>query len=385
MLDAMLDAHGVRSGMFTSPHLVRPNERIRLAGVDIDDAELDRQLEKMRGRIEHGMANGELQVHPSFFEVMTATALQSFADHELRAAVLEVGLGGRLDATNAVEPDVCTIVSLALDHTKTLGATLEKIAFEKAGIVKPGRPLVSGVVQQRGIDVLARICRARRAEMIDARLAVQLVADDGDVFALRSAHARYDDLRLSLPGRHQIDNARVALAAFELLAARMGLRPEPVEVREALAAIRWPGRLQWIEDENGGPPLLLDAAHNPAGLLTLVDHLRAKPLPRPAVLLFGAVSGKPLDRLLGSLSELGDAVVLTRPPVERGVDAEEIAPIARPLFERVEIEPDPGRALDRARAIAGREGSVLVTGSLYLVGTIAGLLTRRSVPGPVGM
>jgi dihydrofolate synthase/folylpolyglutamate synthase len=385
MVDAMLGASGVRSGLFTSPHLVRPNERIRLAGADIEDAELDLQLSRVRARIERGLEEGALEVHPSFFEVMTATALQSFEDHGVAAAVLEVGLGGRLDATNAVEPDVCAVVSLALDHTKTLGGTLEKIAFEKAGIVKPGRPLVSGVVQQRGIDVLGRICRERGAEMIDARLAVRLVADDGDVFRFKTARGLYSDLRLSLPGRHQIDNARVALASFELLIERLGLEPDPEAVRRALREVRWPGRLQWIDGGESDPRLLLDAAHNPAGLLTLVDYLRANPPPRPAVLLFGAVSGKPLERLLGPLSEFGDVVVLTRPPVERGVAPEEVASVAGPFFGRVETEVDPRRALELAREIAGSDGSVLVTGSLYLVGTIAGLLSGERVPGPVGM
>ena len=133
MIDGMLGASGVASGLFTSPHLVRPNERIRLAGSDIEDGELERRLAEMRSIIEQGLEDGRLGVHPSFFEVITATALRAFADHGLQAAVLEVGLGGRLDATNAVEAEVAVIVSIGLDHTKTLGPTLEKIAREGMG------------------------------------------------------------------------------------------------------------------------------------------------------------------------------------------------------------------------------------------------------------
>ena len=152
---------GVPSGLFTSPHLVRPNERVRLAGTDIGDDELASRLAAMRDRITTALDRGDLDVHPSFFEVMTALALEAFQDHRLQAAALEVGLGGRLDATNAVDPDVCVVVGVGLDHMKTLGGTLTRIAGEKAGIVKPDRPLVSGATQQRAIDVLRRVCRER--------------------------------------------------------------------------------------------------------------------------------------------------------------------------------------------------------------------------------
>jgi dihydrofolate synthase/folylpolyglutamate synthase len=384
MLDAMLEASGVRSGMFTSPHLVRPNERIRIAGRDIESVELHRRLASMRDRIEGALARGELQVHPSFFEVMTATALESFKDHALKATVLEVGLGGRLDATNAVDPDVCIVVSVGLDHTKTLGGTLERIAGEKAGIIKPGKPVVCGAVQQRPVDVLRDACRKRGARWIDARLAVRLVAEDENGFTLRTSRATYPGLRLSLAGRHQIDNARVALAAFELLAETLGLGPDPDAVRDGLARVRWPGRLQWIRADGDGPDLLLDAAHNPSGLRSLISHLRENELGRP-VLLFGATSGKPLRRLLEPLSSFSDAAVLTAPPVERGIDPEELMRIAAPLFERVETLPDPADALRRAQEIAGTERPVLVTGSLYLVGEILGLLSDAEVPGPVAM
>jgi dihydrofolate synthase/folylpolyglutamate synthase len=293
MIDALLAAAGVASGMFTSPHLVRPHERIRLAGRDIADDELQRRLSEMRRTIETGLAESRLEVHPSFFEVMTATALQAFKDHGLEAAALEVGLGGRLDATNAVPADVAVVVSIALDHMKTLGGTLEKIAFEKAGIIKRGQPVVSGVAQQRAIDVLRTVCLERGARWIDARLAARLVSEDHGSFTLESDHARYPDLRLPLAGRHQIDNARIALTAFELLMERLGRRPEPGAVQAGFASVRWPGRVQWVEPEEGGPRLLLDAAHNPAGLQTLTSYLREQGL-TSLVMLFSATTGKPV-------------------------------------------------------------------------------------------
>ncbi len=200
MLHSMLDASGLKTGLYTSPHLVRPNERIRLGDEDITGIELERQLRRMRETIASAFERGALETHPSFFEVITATALQSFRDHEVQAALLEVGLGGRLDATNAVDSDLSIIVSVDLDHTKTLGPTLGHIAAEKAGIVRPGTPVISGVVRQQAISVLQRICRERAAPLIDAHLAVRLAGEDGSVISLESDRNRYEGIRLRLQG-----------------------------------------------------------------------------------------------------------------------------------------------------------------------------------------
>jgi len=384
MIDAMLEASGVRSGLFTSPHLVRPNERIRIAGEDISSDELHRRLDGMRTMIAGAKEAGRLESQPSFFEVVTAAALHAFKEHGLEAAVLEVGLGGRLDATNAVAADVGVIVSIALDHTKTLGPTIEKISAEKAGIIKHGMPVVSGVVQQRAIEVIRRTCEERDAQWIDARLAVRLVGEDDAGFTLATARRRYTNLRLALAGRHQIDNTRVAIAAFELLMERLNREPDPEAVREGLATMRWPGRLQWVAPDDGFAPMLFDSAHNPAGVDALARHLvderRGK-----AVLLFGATSGKPVGQLFEPLLPFVRAVVVTRPPVPRGLDAEEVAAAVRSKIDAVSVAAEPSAALEVARGLAGADGYVLVTGSLYLVGHVLGLLSPEEVPGPVAM
>jgi dihydrofolate synthase/folylpolyglutamate synthase len=383
MIDSMLGACGIASGLNTSPHLVRPHERIRIAGQDIEDDELQARLRAMRTKIEAAIAEGRLEAHPSFFEVITATALQAFADHGMQAAVLEVGLGGRLDATNAVDADVAVIVSIGLDHTKTLGPTEEQIAGEKAGIIKPGQPVVYGTTQPHVIKVLRDVCRERRATLIDGRGAVRLVHDEGDYFALETDRRRYDNLRCALPGRHQIDNARIALAAFELLMDRLEIEPTPEGVAAGLANVRWAGRLQWLEPADGRPAFLLDGAHNPAGIDAVASYLHGQRRPRP-VLLTGATSGKPLAELFGPLGPLVDGVVVTRPPVERGLDPEQVANEIAPLFGRTEAVGDTAAALERACEIAGDEQYVLVTGSLYLVGEILGLITKQK-PRPVAM
>jgi dihydrofolate synthase/folylpolyglutamate synthase len=385
MLDAMLAAAGKRSGLFTSPHLVRPNERIRLLGVDIDDRELNRSLASMRDVIEAARTDGALAAHPSFFEVISATALEAFRRHEMDAAALEVGLGGRLDATNAVAADVGVVVSIGLDHVKTLGPTIEKISAEKAGIVKPGMPVISGVVQTAARDVLVEACERVGARFIDGRERVALERYERGGFALHGEHGTYDDLRVALAGPHQIDNARIAVAAFECLMERLGETARARAVRQGLARVRWPGRLQWIDRDAGQPRMLLDGAHNPEGIRCIADYLDEHPLDDGSVLLFGATRGKRLDDLLQPLSRHFRCVVVGRPPVERGLDPQEVARAAEPFFDHVVAAPDIAGALSLAEALAGEQGSIFVTGSLYLVGDVLGLLERRPVPGPVAM
>jgi dihydrofolate synthase/folylpolyglutamate synthase len=383
MLESMLRAHGVPTGMFTSPHLVRPNERIRIDGEDITDEELDRNLQNVRSRIEQAINDDVLPVHPSFFEVITATSLLSFKERNVAAAVLEVGLGGRLDATNAVDADLSVVVSVDMDHTKTLGDSLTKIAREKGGIVKPGKPLVSGVVQQRAIDVLREIARLRGAQYCDARAQIALDEDADGAVSLSGASAKYDRLRIPLAGRHQLDNARIAVAALECFAPSVGIEPNPEAVRLGLEGVRWSGRLQWIESD-GMPPMLLDAAHNPAGVQALIAYLRCIDRPKP-VAVFGATSGKPLERMLRPMSAWVESIIVTRPPVNRGLGPDAVAEEARLWFHQVDVVPDPAEALALAAERAGRARYVLVTGSLHLVGEILGELEGARVPGPIAL
>ncbi|MCP3981235.1 MAG: bifunctional folylpolyglutamate synthase/dihydrofolate synthase [bacterium] len=384
MAESILGASGVRTGLFTSPHLVRPHERIRLAGADIDDDELQGLLAEMRELVETAQRSGDLEFHPSFFEVITTTALEAFRRHRVDAAVLEVGLGGRLDATNAIDPTVTAIVGVALDHTKTLGPTLEKIAAEKAGIIKTDRPLISGVTQPCALRVVQQTCRERGAPFVDARLAARFIAEDSSGLTFETDSAVYDGLRLGLGGRHQIDNARVALVAYEHMMRAAGRTPDVVAVRRGLGEVRWAGRLQRIESGPDEAALLLDAAHNPAGLAALDTHLKRNGI-EPDVLLFGATTGKPLDQLLEPFSRHTDRLVLTRPPVKRGIAPDEVRPVAEKLFDRVDSVDDPAEALERAKEIAGKGGLVLVSGSLYLVGTILGLVRGEHRPRPMAM
>jgi len=381
MLESMLEAHGVRTGLFTSPHLVRPNERIRIDGADISTPELNRCLGRIREKIEDGLGRGILASHPSFFEVITAASLEAFKDAAVDVALLEVGMGGRLDATNAVEALLSVVVTVDYDHTERLGPTLKRIAAEKAAIVKKRRQLVSGVEQEEARDVLAHACRRAGASLVDARHLAQLEHRPEDRFRLTTGARTYADLSLPLHGIHQRENARVAVVALEALFDDLGFEPDPSRVREGLAGVRWAGRLQWVE---GDPPLLLDGAHNPAGARALAGYLSTLE-ERRAVLLFGTMRQKAFRQILRPLAGRVDAVVITRPRVERAADPEELAAVARDVLERVEVIREPAEALARARELARPGGFVLVTGSLYLVGEVLGLLEGDRVPGPVSM
>ncbi len=364
MLDAMLIASGRTTGLYTSPHLVRPNERIRIAGEDIASPKLHRVLEIVHGACQRGLKEKSLAAHPSFFEVMTAAALFAFREARIEAAVLEVGLGGRLDATNAVEPLVSAIVTVDLDHTGTLGTTLEAIAGEKAGIVRAGRALVSGVAQPSALAVIQARCDALGARFVDARTAL-----------LPSG------VRLALDGSHQRDNARVAVAAFEAFADALGVPADSKAIRSGLERARWDGRLQLV---SGAPSILLDGAHNASGAEALAAHLALRGGPKP-VLLFAAMADKDIQGILAPLAPHIASVVATRPDVLRAVDSRELALAARALGLPAGSEAGTARAFERARSLAGPGGLVLVAGSLYLVGVVAAMLEGGSPPGPVSM
>jgi dihydrofolate synthase/folylpolyglutamate synthase len=364
MLDAMLAASGRRSGLYTSPHLVRPNERVRVAGHDVGDAELRRVLDVVRAACERGLAAGALAAHPSFFEVMTAAALSAFRDARVDLAVLEVGLGGRLDATNATEPIVSAIVTVGLDHVDTLGTTLEAIAMEKAGIIRAGRPLVSGVVQPDLVAKLRVRCDALGARFVDARRA-----------PLPSG------VRLALAGDHQRANAQVATAVYEALSRETGHAIDASAIRRGLETTRWPGRLQWIP---GTPSILLDGAHNAAGAEALAAHLSLRGGRKP-VLLFASMSDKDIAGILRPLVPHVASVVATQPGVLRAARSHVVASVARDLGLTARDYAEPARALEEARADAGPDGVVLVAGSLYLVGAVFALFDGVAPRGPVSM
>ncbi|HSD27177.1 MAG TPA: folylpolyglutamate synthase/dihydrofolate synthase family protein [Vicinamibacteria bacterium] len=377
--DAVLRASGLRTGRYTSPHLVRVNERIAVNGRDITDRDFAVAVRAVRDAAERLVRRRVLRAHPTFFEVLTAAAFAHFRRRRVDVAVLEVGLGARLDATNVVDPVASAIVSIDFDHEVYLGRTLAAIAGEKAGVMRAGRPTVVGPVPEEARRAIRARARAAKARLVEATRGASFALGHAGVptgpplVDLRTPAGRYTGLR-PLPGAHQRDNL---LVAVRLLEAAWG-EGLPVDLRRVsgpVARTRWPGRLERVP---GDPPLVLDGAHNPAGARSLAAHLAPG---TPFVLLFAAMADKDVPGLARALFPLATDVVLTRPRVSRSASPQELARRSAPLAERAHLEPSVARALRLARRLARRRGPetlVVVAGSLYLVGAVKALLERRA-------
>lgn len=382
MVAAILSAAGYRTGLYTSPHLTSFTERICVDGAPIGEAEvalLTGRLAAVAGR-HFAPGPGEPPpgrlAHPTFFELTTAMAFLHFVRRDATAAVIEVGLGGRLDATNVIVPEIAAITNVTLDHEAYLGRTVAEIAEEKAGIVKPGVPVVTAA-RGEALAVIRRAAEERGAAVIEVPAAyawrVRASGLEGLRLDLAGPSAEYLDLSLPLAGRHQAENAAVAVAVAETLATQ-GFRLSPEAIRRGLAATRWPGRLQSVE---GRPRVLLDGAHNPAKMETLEQFLveQRAALGR-LVAVFGILADKNWRAMLPCLVPHAETIILTRPPGERGADPTLVKEELGGRHPDVRVEEEPGKALALARGLAGEEGTVLVTGSLYLVGAVLGLLDR---------
>jgi dihydrofolate synthase/folylpolyglutamate synthase len=386
--DSMLRASGLRTGRYTSPHLVRVTERITVDGRETSQRAFETAVRAVRDAAERLVRSGALEAHPTFFEALTAAALWHFRRRHVEVAILEVGLGGRLDATNATEPLASAIVSVDLDHEVYLGRALAAIAAEKAGVLRPGRPTVIGplaaearrAVLQRAKVVGARVVEARRGAVFSpskAHAVGRRRDEEGGPFEpervdLRTPSAGYEGLR-PLPGAHQRDNLLVAVRLVEEL-GRAGLAVDLRAVPRAVARTCWPGRLQWVP---GRPPLLLDGAHNPAGARALAATLTDA---RPYVLLFAAMADKDVEAIARELFPGAVAVVLTRPRVSRAATPGELAARTASTASGIHEEPRVSRALLLARRLARQTGPrtiVVVAGSLYLVGAVEAILERR--------
>ena len=380
MLDAIFRAAGYRTGLYTSPHLLSFTERIRVNGEPINEAEivaLTEELKKLCAAhfaLETTAPTGDRLPHPTFFELTTAMAFLHFRRRAVDAAVIEVGLGGRLDATNVIEPRVVVITNIALEHEQYLGRTLTEIAGEKAGIVKARVPVVTAargdaleVIRRRAAELQAPVVFAPevyRWEVRESDLAGQTIDVEGP-------RHRYEALRVALLGRHQVENAVLAVAAAEA-AQEQGFALDTAAIRRGLAEVAWPGRLQVVEER---PRIILDGAHNPAGTEALTAFLAEH---RAAlgrlILVFGVLQDKDWAAMLRRLAPLADAIVLTHPPTERAADPALLAPAVR-RYASASVAPDLEGALAQAREAARPEDTILVAGSLYTVAAALRILS----------
>jgi dihydrofolate synthase / folylpolyglutamate synthase len=373
MTSAALHAAGLRSARYTSPHLERLEERFVIGEREVDAADLESAAQNVRETVERLVAAGQLPGLPTFFECSTAIAFELFQRADVDIAVVEVGLGGRLDATNVITPIAAAIASIDFDHQELLGTSLDVIAREKAGVIKPGIPVVVGEMAPEAAAVIEETCRERGATFIDVPSRVRatsvMVAGATRVTLQTAAHD-LSDVTLALRGRHQVRNAAVALCLMEAL-ADAGVHLAQDAIVSGLTGASWPGRLERLTWH--GADVLLDAAHNPAGARALAEYLHDAGW-RDVTLVVGVMRDKDVAGMLAPLLPLATRVVCTTAPSPRALAAEELAALARTLSpqpDRIAAIPDPQVAITDACRAGSR---VVVAGSIFLIGPVRGIL-----------
>ncbi len=362
MIEAGLRAARRRTGLFTSPHLLEPTERIQVNGAAVTPAQFQRAFALVHETAEGLAESGDLDCHPTYFETVTAMGLWLFKEMAVEIAVIEVGLGGRLDATNVVAPDLTVITPIDFDHEIYLGHTIEAIAGEKAGILKPGVPAVfarqraeaAAVLEQRAAELgmpSAAGSRARKTPKFGTSISMPAAGS----FVLARPGRPPVEVICPLPGEHQIDNAVTAALALQ----ELGVSPA------GIAEARWPGRLEHVAPN---PDIILDGAHNPAGARALARYLERFYLQpqgaRRLWMIYGAMRDKAVEEIAGILFPLAHELIFTAPAAPRALRPEALAAIAgrgRPVA-------DGGQAIALARGQASTDDVIVITGSLFLVG-----------------
>jgi len=387
-LASILQASGLRTGLYTSPHLVRINERIQIDGQPIGDDDFALVHDMVDRIAERLVSEGELPWHPSFFEMLTAIAFEHFARRKLDMAVLEVGMGGRLDATNVVEPRVSVITDISLDHQKFLGNTVAEIAAEKAGIIRPGGVVVTLPQQPQANDVIGSTILERGARAVNAVPYVPPVSPASAPYMAtggeKSPVSRYplqvmgEQILVETPliGRHQLRNVALAIAAAEEL-GRQGFPVTAASIELGIRETHWPGRFQVMPASGGAPEYIFDVAHNPAGAWALRSTLSACYPERPLIFIFGAMRDKAIGEMAEILFPVAERVIATRADNPRSAAPDEIREAASRTATQIEEAADVAAALKLARTPARPDAVVVITGSIYIVGEAMRLLGAR--------
>jgi dihydrofolate synthase/folylpolyglutamate synthase len=368
MTASILTAGGFKTGLYTSPDLIDFRERIRIDGRMISRGEVVSCVKEVQEKRTEEV---------SYFEFLTVMAFLHFHKEHVDIAILEIGMGGRLDATNVVTPLVSVITNISLEHQAYLGRTLKAIAREKGGIIKEGGKCLTAAVQKPVVEVLRTLCKERGARFFRLGEEVRLRTHPDGRFSYHGIGRHYERLTCPLAGRHQLRNAALALGTVELIGAA-GFKVDDRAVVEGLRRTRWEGRLEVLQRE---PMLLVDGAHNPAGATTLRRALRNDFSYRRLWLIFGVLGDKDYRTMVKKLFPLADGVILTYPHSDRSLPLDVLLPLARRYQRDIEISEDPADALQSALSRAGKEDLICVAGSLYLVGEIKNILRHRRRSG----
>jgi dihydrofolate synthase/folylpolyglutamate synthase len=360
MMSSILQKEGYRVGLYTSPHLIRFTERIKVNGEEIKEEEVAALAEWMKKEIEAAGITPPF----TFFDFTTAMALHYFNQKLVDLAVLEVGLGGRLDSTNVVDPLISVITNIAKDHEAYLGKTILKIAREKAGIIKKGRPLITAATQPQVLRLFSKICQEKGSPCF--RIGKEFLytrAEDED-FDYEGIHRKLWGIHLNLKGAHQVINATTALGAMEVL-EELGYCVSTEAMVDGLAGVDWPGRLQMV---SSSPRVVLDGAHNPAGVLALKESLKKEFQYQHLILLVGIMNDKDIRSMLRLLAPMADTIILTQPHTERATPPSLLKKAMGQNGKKAEIAEDLKEAIQRGLSLTREEDLLCITGSLYTVG-----------------
>ncbi len=363
MLEALSLAYDYKTGLNTSPHLVDYRERIRINGENISAEELIRLYMKWEDVFQRNEA--------SFFEITTAMAFYYFYEQQVSSAIFEVGLGGRLDGTNPFAAQVAAITTISFDHIISLGNTLKKIAWEKAGIIKPGQEVVLGAIPEEAFQVIAGVCGERGARYSrlgdDYGVSNIGLSENGTFFDYYDENVTWKQLFVNLPGEHQAYNAGVALRSFSKWVQQQGKTVDESIIREALSQTHWTGRMQILQTE---PTVIIDGAHNEEGIGILVKNLKKIYAGKKIIFVLSILRDKNLESMIRSISEVSDKLIISKNKSKRAAEIEEQVAFAEKFQADYETAFDVVTGTKRALEIAGKDDIVVISGSLYTISEV---------------
>ncbi|HOO31770.1 MAG TPA: folylpolyglutamate synthase/dihydrofolate synthase family protein [Thermotogota bacterium] len=382
MLSTIFTTLGFRTGANYSPHLVQFNERITFNNEMISDDEIIKTANQLIEPVSLMDKQSE-EMKPSFFECTTAMAFKYFENRRVDVATVEVGLGGRLDATTALHPEVTVITSIGLDHTKTLGDTIPLIAAEKAGIIKEETPLVCGAYKKEAVDVIQKVAEERKAKMylINRDYSFEKVSTriNSNIFNFQSENLTIENVELKMNGTHQFQNASTAIMAYLAFCEKTGIHPDISALKNGLKNTFWPGRFE-VLNEAGKTPIIIDGAHNPEGIDALMENWNIYFPAKRTVLLTGMLSGKDYSYMTSRLASISEEIVVTEPNAPRETDTQLIVEAYGKVKNASEVHylSDHGEACEKAFELALKYDSpILITGSLYVIGYLKKIIQEK--------
>lgn len=366
LLATILHRAGYRTGLYTSPHLVRFNERIKINGRPIDDQGVITAYQAVKGH--HGDSR-----EPTFFELTTAMAFYAFAREKVDIAIIETGMGGRFDATNVIMPVLSIISNISVEHRMYLGNTLSEIAREKAGIIKPGIPVITGTRQKPALEKIRKIAISQQAPFYRLGEHIRIRKNGESTFSYAGIHHHWKKLQTCLSGDHQLANAALAVAACEIL-AEQGEKIDEVAVRDGLLNVQWPARLEIVAHS---PTILIDGAHNLIAAKALADYLNTRFADKSITLVVGILDDKPHKAILKSLLPACDRVIVTRAETGRAFPPETLADAVAELGTTALVSPTVGDAITLAMTKTNPDDMICIAGSLYVAGDAKAFLEKE--------